>query len=311
MLRIAILDDYQGVALDMADWSELVGRCEITVFKEPLGDEDSLAKRLAPFEILCIMRERTHLTSALIARLPSLRLICSTGRRNAAIDADAAESRGIAIRHTGSNSSATVELAWALILGLVRNLVPEANSLRAGGWQRDVAGDLQGRTLGVMGLGHIGAPVARIGQSFGMKVIAWSPNLTAEKAAEVGVELVSKEALFSRADILTIHLVLGDRTRGLVDAAALKQMRAGALLINCSRGPIVDEPALIEALQTGRLAGAALDVFETEPLPARHPFRTLPNVLATPHVGYVSAENYRTFYGETVRNITAWLDAPG
>lgn len=309
MIQVAVLDDYQGVALEMADWSPLAGRCEVSVFRDHLADEDAVAARLAPFDVVCVMRERTPLRAGLLARLPRLRLICSTGRRNAAIDVEAAEARGIAVVHTGYSSDATIEMTWAMILGLVRNHVPEANSVAAGGWQTRVAGDLHGRTLGVVGLGNIGGAVARIARAFGMAVIAWSQNLTAEKAEAAGATLVDKDTLFARADIVTIHLVLSGRTRGLVDAAALARMKPSALLVNCSRGPIVDEAALVDALAARRIAGAAIDVYDEEPLPADHPFRTLPTVLATPHVGYVTGDIYRTFYGDTVRNLADWLDA--
>lgn len=311
MIRVAVLDDYQNVALKMADWSVLNGRCEVTVFHDHLADKEAVAKRLETFEIVSVMRERTPITRTLMERLPRLRLICSTGKRNASIDEQAATDRGIKVVHTGYSSNPTIEMTWALILGLVRGIVTEANSVREGGWQRGLAGDLHGRTLGVVGLGNIGGAVARIAQAFGMKVIAWSQNLTPEKAQAAGAELVSKDELFSRADIVTIHLMLSDRTRGLVDAATLVRMKASSLLVNCSRGPIVEEGALIDALRDGRIAGAAVDVYGAEPLPADHPFRQLPNVLATPHVGYVSEDTYRTFYGDTVRNIAEWLDAGG
>jgi len=311
MIRVAVLDDYQDVALKMADWSVFDSCCDITVFHDHLADEAAVAARLEPFEIICVMRERTPITRSLMERLPLLRLICSTGKRNAAIDDTAAKERGIAVVHTGYSSDPTIEMTWALILGLVRNLVPEANSVREGGWQIGVAGDLRGRILGVVGLGNIGGAVARIARAFGMEVIAWSQNLTADKAQAAGAKLVSKEDLFAQADIVTIHLVLSDRTRGLVDAGTLARMKPTALLVNCSRGPIVDETALIGVLRDGRIAGAAVDVYGTEPLPADHPFRVLPNILATPHVGYVSENTYRTFYGDTVRNIATWLDAEG
>lgn len=307
MIRVAILDDYQGVALSLADWSPVRDRCEVTVFRDHITDEDALVARLTPFQIVCVMRERTPFPASILRRLPNLRLICSTGRRNASVDQGIAAELGIEILHTGYSSNPTIEMTCALILGLVRNLVPEANSLRSGGWQQTIAGDLHGRTLGVLGLGNIGSAVARIAQAFGMNVIAWSENLTEEKASAVGAKLVSKDVLFSEADILTIHLVLSDRTRGLVDRDAIDRMKDAALLINSSRGPIVDEAALIDALEAGRIAGAAVDVYDIEPLPADHPFRTLPNVLATPHTGYVSDDTYRVFYGDTVKNVVFWL----
>ena len=311
-MRIAILDDYQSVALAMADWSGLQHHAGITVFTDHLADEDRLAERLLPFDVLCVMRERTPLRRALLERLPNLRLIASTGAANAAIDTEAAAERGIDVRHTGYASPATIEMTWALILASRRHLVEEAGSVRVGGWQRTVGGDLHGRTLGLLGLGRIGGAVARIGRAFGMDVIAWSQNLTPEKAEPFGAVAVSKRELFARADIVSIHLVLSRRTRGLVDAAAIGAMKPTAWLVNTSRGPLVDEAPLLDALRARRIAGLAVDVFDTEPLPPDHPFRTLPNVLATPHVGYVTESLYRTFYGDCVANITSWLDGhPG
>lgn len=308
-MRIAILDDYQSVALSLADWSALPA--EVTVFTDHVADEDALAARLAPFAVLCVMRERTPLRRGLIERLPNLRLIASTGPVNAAIDGAAAAERGIAVMHTGYSSAPTVEMTWALILASQRHLVAEAGSVRAGGWQRGLGGDLEGRTLGLLGLGNIGGRVAQIGRGFGMTVIGWSQNLTPEKAAAVGAEAVDKAALFARSDIVSLHMVLSRRTRGLVDAAALGGMRPSAWLVNTSRGPVVDEGAVTAALMQGRIAGYAVDVFEEEPLPADHPFRTMPNVLATPHVGYVTEGLYRVFYQDSVRNIAAWLGRAG
>lgn len=308
LFHVAVLDDYQNVALSMADWSPLDGRATVTVFNDHLSDSDAVVSRLQPFDVVCVMRERTPLTGAILSRLPKLRLIASTGARNASIDLAAARQRGVEVLHTGYNSSPTVELTWALILASARNLLGETASLRGGGWQRYIGDDLAGRTLGVLGLGNIGAAVARIGKAFGMEVIAWSQNLTAERAAEAGAKRVDKAELFGRADILTIHLVLSGRTRGLVGAGELAVMKPTARLVNASRGPIVVEADLIAALASGRIAGAALDVFDEEPLPADHPFRTLPNVLATPHIGYVSRDVYARFYQDTVRNIRGWID---
>jgi phosphoglycerate dehydrogenase-like enzyme len=307
-MRIAILDDYQSVALTMADWSPLKGRAKITVFTDHVADEEVLAKRLAPFDILCVMRERTPLRRPLIERLPKLKLIASTGLINAAIDVAAAEEHGVEVMHTGYSSTPTIEMTWALILGSQRRLVREVSSVRSGGWQQTVGGDLRGRTLGLLGLGNIGGAVARIGGAFGMRVIGWSQNLTPEKAEAVGAVAVSKEQLFSDADIVSIHMLLSRRTRGLIDAGAIALMKRKAWLINTSRSAIVDEPALLDALVGRRIAGLAVDVFGEEPLPADHPFRSLDNVLATPHLGYVTEDLYRTFYGDTVRNIVAWLD---
>jgi phosphoglycerate dehydrogenase-like enzyme len=255
------------------------------------------------------MRERTPLTRAIIERLPRLRLIASTAPRNASIDLDAARERGITVAHTGYSSHGAIELTWALLLAAVRAIPAEVASVRAGGWQVAVGGDLKGRTLGLAGLGRIGSAMARIAQAFEMNVIAWSPNLTAERAAAANAKLVGKAQLFGDADIVSVHLVLGERTCGLIGAAEFERMKPTALLVNTSRGPIVDEAALVAALRAKRIAGAALDVFATEPLPPDHPLRTLPNVVATPHVGFVTQETYRIFYGDTVRNIVAWLDA--
>ena len=310
-MRIAILDDYQGAALVMADWSPLEGRADITVFTDHLADENALAERLAPFEVLCVMRERTAITRGLIERLPRLGFIASTGPINAAIDVKAAEEHGIEVAHTGYGSNPTIEMTWALILAAQRHLVEEARSVRSGGWQRSVGGDLNGRTLGLMGLGHIGSAVARIGVAFGMRVIAWSQNLTPEKAHAVGAEAVSKEALFAEADVLSLHTLLSRRTRGLVDARVIGLMKSTAWLVNTSRGAIVNEKAVLDALEGSRIAGYAVDVFDEEPLPPHHPFRKLENVLATPHLGYVSEGLYRTFYGDSVRNIAVWLDRVG
>jgi phosphoglycerate dehydrogenase-like enzyme len=309
MIRIAILDDYQNAALEMADWSPLAGRAAITVFNDHLSHIDAVVDRLLPFDVVCVMRERTPLPRAVIERLPRLKLIASTGSRNASIDLEAATERGIVIAHTGYDKYPTIEMTWALILASARQVASENANLRDGGWQRAVGDGLRGKTLGVLGLGNIGSEVARIGGAFGMEVIAWSQNLTAEKAQTCGARLVSKAELFRNADILTIHLVLSDRTRALVGAAELQAMKPSARLINTSRGPIVDEPALIEVLRERRIAAAALDVFDIEPLPVDHPFRSLENVLSTPHIGYVTRDLYRTFYGDTVKNITRWLDA--
>ncbi len=306
--RIAVLDDYQDVALSLADWSVLDGRATVTVFNDHLTDYDAVVERLQPFDVVCVMRERTPMTRAVIERLPKLRIICSTGSRNASIDLKAAEERGVRVVHTGYFSAPTIELTWALILGSARNLVAENASLRSGGWQRFIGDDMDGRTLGVLGLGNVGGPVAQIGKAFGMNVIAWSQNLTAERAAEFGAELVSKEELFRRADIVSIHVGLSDRTRGLVGAPELALMKPTARLINTSRGPIVVEADLIGAIKARKIAGAAIDVFDQEPLPLDHPFRTFANLLATPHIGFVSRGLYTRFYQDTLENIRRWLD---
>jgi phosphoglycerate dehydrogenase-like enzyme len=304
--RIAILDDYQDAALAMADWSALNG-VEITVFRDHLADADALVARLLPFGIVCPMRERTRFPRSLIERLPNLKLLATTGSWNAAIDMKAAADHGITVCGTGAVAHSTPELTWAVIMALVRNLPAEVNAVRAGGWQVGMGGDLKGRTIGILGLGNIGAKIAEIALVFGMEVIAWSQNLTAEKAAAHGATLVGKEELLRRSDIVTIHQVLSGRTRDMIGAGELALMKPTAFLVNTSRGPIVNEPALIDALQRGVIAGAALDAFDEEPLPPDHPFRTLPNVLATPHIGYVSADMYRRFFCDTVENIAAFL----
>jgi phosphoglycerate dehydrogenase-like enzyme len=307
-MKIAILDDYQDIARTVADWSALAQRAEITVFNNHVSGVDAVVERLLPFDVVCVMRERTPLPRAVIERLPRLKLIASTGRRNASIDMTAASDRGIAVTNTGYSSTPTIELTWALILASARHVAPESNAVRRGLWQIAVGQELHGKILGVLGLGNIGGEVARIGAAFGMKVLAWSQNLTPELARAAGATWVSKSELFREADVLTIHLILSKRTRGLVGAPEIQSMKPTAWLINTSRGPIVDEAALVAALRSRAIAGAALDVFDEEPLPPAHPFRSLDNVLATPHIGYVSKEMYRTFYGDVVASITAWLD---
>ena len=305
--QIAVLDDYQNVALESADWSVLRDRADIAVFHNHLADPDAVIERLLPFDVVCVMRERTPLPRIVIERLTNLKLIASTGPVNASIDVAAAGEQGIAVVHTGYRTDPTIEFTWALILASARNIVTESNSLRAGGWQQTVGTDLRGKTLGILGLGRIGSQVARIGSAFGMNPVAWSENLTLEAAKSAGATLVSKDRLFEQADFLTIHLVLSDRTRGLVGASELGRMKPTARLINASRGPIIDEQALIGALKNRQIAGAAVDVFDIEPLPPSHPFRTLDNVLATPHIGYVSRGLYKTFYEDTVSNVQKWL----
>jgi phosphoglycerate dehydrogenase-like enzyme len=308
MIRIAILDDYQNVSLKMADWSPLAGRAMITVFNDHVSNVDDVVERLLPFDVVCVMRERTPLPRNIIERLPNLKLIASTGPRNASIDVDAASERGISVVHTGYRSDPTIELTWALILASARHVMTESSSVRSGGWQRNIGTDLRGKTLGVLGLGRIGSQVARIGSAFGMNLIAWSQNMTRDAAEAAGAVLVSKDQLFEQADIVTIHLVLSGRTRRLIGSAELGRMKPTARLINTSRGPIVDEQALISVLTKRQIAGAALDVFDIEPLPPSHPFRRLDNVLATPHIGYVSEHLYETFYEDTVSNVRQWLD---
>ena len=308
-MKVAILDDYQDVALRLADWSGVRRRAEITVFNDHLADPAALVERLRPFDVVCVMRERTPLSRDTLQQLPRLKLIASTGPRNAAIDMRVAAERGIVVTATGYESTPTIELSWALILASARHLAREAASVRDGGWQTRIGTNLRGKCLGVIGLGNIGKEVARIALAFGMTVIAWSQNLTSEIASAAGATLVDKDALFRQADIVTIQLILSRRTSGLVGGAELALMKPTAWLINTSRGPIVDQAALIETLQARRIAGAALDVFDVEPLPADHPFRSLDNVLATPHIGYVTEELYRTFYGDAAASIAAWLES--
>ena len=305
--RVAILDDYQGVALSMADWSSLGAGVSLHPFHERIGSEDELAERLRTFDVVVAMRERTPFPASLIERLPSLKLLVTTGRRNAAIDVKAAAARGIVVSGTATLGAPPVELTWGLILSLARHIPRESIAMRSGAWQTTVGVGLHGKTLGVIGLGRLGSDVARIGTAFGMSVVAWSQNLTREKTDPLGVELVDKESLFRRSDVVTVHLVLSDRTRGIVGERELALMKPTAFLINTARGPIVDEHALIHALRHSVITGAGLDVFDEEPLPVDHPFRRLENVVLTPHLGYVTAENYRLAYGEAVEDIRAFL----
>jgi phosphoglycerate dehydrogenase-like enzyme len=311
MQKIAVLDDYQGVALKMADWSGVAHRAQLDVYNDHLADADAVVKRLHPYDIVCVMRERTPLQRGILERLPNLKLIASTGPRNASIDLEAAAAQGIKVVHTGYFGSPTVELTWALILGCARHLTEEAAAVRRGEWQHTIGDDLSGQTLGIIGLGNLGAKVTQVALAFGMKVIAWSQNLTAEKAVAAGATLVSKDDLLRQADFVSIHLVLSERTRGLIGTRELSLMKPTARLINTSRGPIVVEADLLEALSSRKIAGAAIDVYDTEPLPPHHPYRKLANLVATPHIGYVSRKLYERFYRDTVSNIVGWLDARG
>jgi phosphoglycerate dehydrogenase-like enzyme len=308
MVRIAILDDYQDVALRMTDWGALPADVEVRVFKDHLKDHDALVERLKGFEVVMAMRERTPFPRSLLARLPQLRLLTTTGMRNAAIDVQAAADCGVVVCGTGGVLSPTAELTWGLILALFRHIPREDQATRAGQWQVSMGIGLQGKTLGVIGLGNLGSQVATVGKAFQMRVVAWSQNLTAERAEKFGAALVGKDELLSQADVVTIHLVLSERTRGLLKARDLGLMKSTAYLVNTSRGPIVDEPALVEALQKKAIAGAALDVFDEEPLPLDHPLRRLENTVVTPHVGYVTTETYKIFFDQTVENIRAFLD---
>ena len=307
--RCAVLDDYQGVATAMADWSPVLDRVAVVGFPEHLGTEDELAAALAEFDIVVTLRERVPFPASLLARLPRLRLLVASGTRNSVIDHAAAERLGVTVCGTSSSPTPPVELTWALILGLARGLVAENAALRAGGpWQSTVGADLHGRRLGLLGLGNVGSRVARVGLAFGMEVVAWSPNLTRERSEEVGVApAASLPELLRTSDVVSVHLGLGDRTRGLLGARELALLRPTAYLVNTSRAAIVDQGALGHALKRGAIAGAGLDVFDSEPLPADHPLRTLPRLLATPHLGYVTEGNYRRYYGEAVEDIQAFL----
>lgn len=309
MLKVAVLDDYQRVAEQFADWSRVRAQCSVEIFDRHLGSVDQAVAALADFDVICLVRERMPVPAALIERLPKLKMICVTGAHNRTLDVQAALARGIVVSHTGaaSTENPTCELTWGLILAAARRIDLENRNVREGGWQTTVGLTLHGRTLGVLGLGRLGKVVARVGAAFGMKLLAWSPNLTEERAAEAGARLVSKAELFAQSDVVTIHMVLSDRTRGLVGAEELALMGRDAILVNTSRGPLVQEDALIGALRERRFGLAALDTFDREPLPADHPFRTLGNVLATPHLGYVTRETYQVFYPEVVENIEAFL----
>ncbi|MEU5042066.1 D-2-hydroxyacid dehydrogenase family protein [Streptomyces griseorubiginosus] len=308
-LRCAVLDDFQQVATTLADWSPLADRVEVVSYDSHFADEDALAAALADADIVVTLRERVPFPASLIARLPRLKLLVASGMRNTVIDYDAAEAHSVTVCGTASSSTPPVELTWALLLGLARGIVQESNALRAQGpWQSTVGADLHGRRLGLLGLGKIGSRVAQVGLAFGMRVSAWSQNLTQERADEVGVELApSLQDLLATGDFVSVHLALGDRTRGLLGPAELALLKPTAHLINTSRAAIVDQDALLAALHEGRIAGAAVDVFDTEPLPADHPLRTAPRLLATPHLGYVTQANYATYYGQAVENIEAYL----
>ncbi|MEV0906301.1 D-2-hydroxyacid dehydrogenase family protein [Streptomyces hokutonensis] len=308
-LRCVVLDDYQNAATRLADWSPVEDTVDVVSLREHLDGEGELAAALATADIVVTLRERVPFPASLFARLPRLKLLIASGMRNTVIDYAAAEAHGVTVCGTASSSAPPVELTWALLLGLARGIVEESNSLRAGGpWQQAVGADLHGRTLGLLGLGKIGSRVATIGLAFGMRVTAWSRHLTKERADEIGVQLAaSKEELLAESDFVSVHLALGDRTRGLLGPAELALLKPTAYLINTSRAAIVDQDALLAALHEGRIAGAGIDVFDIEPLPADHPMRTAPRLLATPHLGYVSHANYTTYYGQAVENIRAYL----
>jgi phosphoglycerate dehydrogenase-like enzyme len=306
--RCAILDDYQNVALELADWSSLSSEVDLEVFNAPLGDQQRVIDALKDFSIVCLMRERTPFPRAMFESLATLRLLVTSGMRNAAIDLAAARDHDVVVSGTEASNYATAELTWGLILELARKIGLENTRLKAGApWQTTIGMDLAGKILGVVGLGRLGSRVAGFGRAFGMRVLAWSQNLTPQKSQEVGAELVTKEELFSRADFVTIHLQLSPRTRNLIGAAELALMKPTSFLVNTSRGPIVEEAALLRVLQQGYIAGAALDVYDVEPLPIDHPFRQLPNAVLTPHLGYVTRDAYVGFYGQMVEDIQAFI----
>jgi phosphoglycerate dehydrogenase-like enzyme len=307
--RCAVLDDFQNVATTVADWSVPGEAVDVVAFTEHFGDEDELAAALADFDCVVTLRERVAFPASLLDRLPRLRLLIASGMRNSVIDFAAAKANGVTVCGTESSSAPPVELTWALLLGLARGLVQENTALREGGpWQSTVGADLHGRRLGLLGLGKIGGLVARVGLAFGMEVSAWSQNLTEERTREVGVRrAASKEELLSESDFVSVHLALGERTRGLLGSAELALLKPTAYLVNTSRAAIVDQEALLAALREGRIAGAGVDVFDVEPLPADHPMRTAPRLLATPHLGYVSRANYERYYGQATDNVRAYL----
>jgi phosphoglycerate dehydrogenase-like enzyme len=307
--RCAILDDYQNVVLKITDWSKVSGDLDIKVFNQHLGSQENVIKALQGFDIVCAMRERTAFPRAVIEKLPDLKLLITTGLRNASIDVAAAKERGVVVCGTPSTGNPTSGIAIGLMLELTRRIGYENARMKAGvPWQTTIGMDLDGMTLGVLGLGKLGTRTAKIAQAFGMKVIAWSQNLTPEKCKEVGVDYVSKDDLFRQADFITIHVILSQRTRGLVGAQEIALMKPSAYLINTSRGPIIDEAAMLAALRANKIAGAGLDVFDVEPLPVDHPLRKMDNVVLTPHLGYVATQNYRAYFGGVVDDIRAFLD---
>ncbi len=306
-MRLAILDDYHDLAFKWADWHSLEG-VAVVPYSDHVHDSERLIERLSEFDAVMRIRERTHFPRSVLQRLPRLKLLLATGMRNArSLDLQAAHELGITVCTTDAIHATTVEITWAFILGLFRRVHQEAASLRAGGWQRQLGAGLDGKTLGILGLGNMGIPVARVGQAFGMKIIAWSPNLTPERAGEHQVECVSKAELFARSDAITIHMPLADATIGVVSAADIARMKPTAFLINTSRSELADQAALIDALAEGRIAGAGIDVFDVEPLPLNHPYRSLPTVLATPHIGFATEENFRIFFEQSFENIAAYL----
>lgn len=307
-MKIAVLDDYQNVAFSMADWSGVEREAEVRVFHNHLGSIDQVVEAIRDFEVVSLMRERTPFPRELFERLPKLKLLLTSGHFNSAIDVAAARDHGVIVCGTDTIGRTTVEQTWALLMAAARNVALEDRAMREGGWQVSLGHTLEGKTLGLVGLGRLGQQVAEIARVFRMKLVAWSANLTAEHAAEHGARLVSKDELFAVSDFIGIHLRLSERTRGLIAASDLARMKPTAWIVNTARGEIVNQVDLIDALEKRQIGGAAMDVFETEPLPVDHPFRRLPNTVLSPHKGFVTEESYRVFYGQTVENIRAWMD---
>ncbi len=305
-MKLAVLDDYQGTAKDLADWSKLPSGTEVEFFQNHIVEEDQLVERLKDFDMVMGMRERTPFTRSILSRLPKLRLLITTGRRNASFDVEAASELGITVCGTNGRGEGPTELTWGLILAMVRHIPEEDQRSREGSWGTTIGVGVKGKTLGLIGLGHIGSLVARVGVAFDMRIIAWSQNMTAERANECGATLVDKKTLFKESDIVSVHLVLSDRSRGLVSASDLALMKPSAYLVNISRGPIVDEEALIDVLERRAIAGAALDTFDVEPLPKDHPLFKTPNTLICPHLGYVIDESYQAFYTGVIENVRAF-----
>lgn len=304
--KIAVLDDYQQVAFKFADWQAVTSKAEVQVFHDHVADEKAVIERLLPFNIVCVMRERTPLTLNILSQLPNLKLIVSTGMRNASIDVKAVEELGITLKYTRYVENGAPEITWALLMAIARHIPQESSNFK-NGWQTTIGTDFIGKTIGILGLGRVGSKIAAYAKAFDMNVIAWSQNLTEEKANQAGAQLVSKETLFKEADFVTVHLVLSDRTRGIIGKEELQLMKPSAYFINTSRGPLVSEQALIEALQQKKIAGAAIDVYDTEPLPLDHPFRKMDNVLGTSHIGYVTENTYKVFYTDTVKAVEDWM----
>jgi phosphoglycerate dehydrogenase-like enzyme len=308
MKRIVLLDDYQGVALDYGGWDRVPDDWQLVALEGHIDDADELVEALAGAEVVVAMRERTAFPAAILDRLTDLKLLVTTGMANVAIDIAAAKRNGVVVCGTGIKGSPTAELAWGLIIGLLRKIPHEDANMRAGGWQTTIGGDLEGSTLGLVGLGRLGKRMVPVAQAFGMDVLAWSQNLDPDEARALGVEPVEKDDLFERADIVSVHYKLSERSRGIVGAGELALMKQSAYLVNTSRGPLVDTDALLDALRRGTIAGAGIDVYDTEPLPADHPLRIAPNAIVTPHLGYVTEDTYATFFSDAVDDVLAWLD---